>query len=113
MKVFITLTWLLLATSFAYAQDALVNKENYLIGVFVKDGRYRYEIINIRYQDYGADAQKLPAETHFVDGYYKNGKTKPTSEMYRQAPDESVRKIVASLEVAMKGTDAASVREDF
>jgi hypothetical protein len=77
MKVFITLTWLLLATSFAYAQDALVNKENYLIGVFVKDGRYRYEITNIRYQDYGADAQKLPAETHFVDGYYKMERQNP------------------------------------
>jgi hypothetical protein len=180
MKTVITLTLLLLATSFAYAQDALVNKEtglvtftgvvhvnsalskaelysrarewfartyndadkvlsmddresgkllgrayqdiriyssfkmmHYLIGIFVKDGRYRYEITNIRYQDYGADAQKLPAEMHFVDGYYKNGKTKPTSEMYRQATDEAVRELVASLEVGMKGTDAASVREDF
>lgn len=88
-------------------------KMHYLIGVFVKDGRYRYEITNIRYQEYGANASIVPAEMHFVEGYYKNGKTKPFSDLYRQATDEAVRELITSLEAAMTGTDAASAREDF
>ncbi len=93
--------------------DSSFKMMHYLIGVFVKDGRYKYEITNMRYQDYGADASRVPAETHFVEGYYKNGKTKPVSELYRQATDEAVRELITSLEVAMKGTGAASAREDF
>ncbi len=88
-------------------------KMYYQIGVFVKDGRYKYEITNLRYQDYRADAAKVPAEIHFVHGYYKNGKTKPTSELYRRETEETVRALIASLEVIMKGNHATSARDDF
>jgi hypothetical protein len=89
-----------------------IKKMYYQIGVIVKDGRYKYEITNLRYQDYRADASKVPAETHFVDGYYKNGKTKPFSDKYRRATMEELQSLIASLEASMRGNHAAA-KEDF
>lgn len=184
MKTIVTLIWLLLATSFAYAQDTLVDKEtglvtftgvvrvdstlskaelysrarewfartyndadkvlsmddrasgkllgkafqnikiyssyekmHYQISVFVKDGRYKYEITNLRYQDYGTDADpfrpRVPAETHFVRGYYKNGKTRPVSDRYRRATVEGIQSLIASLEASMRGNHVTAAKEDF
>jgi hypothetical protein len=87
----------------------------YQISVFVKDGRYKYEITHIVYQEYGTVAvpyrPRVPAETHFVRGYYKNGKTKPFSDKYRHATITGIQSLLASLEASMRGT--RDVAEDF
>lgn len=92
----------------------------YTIKVFVKDGRYKYEVTDIEYQVDPVQSTmihpRVPCEDFLVgDGYYKkNGKPRPVSESYSIATQASVKSLVADLKRAMEsGSSYAGDGDDW
>lgn len=91
----------------------------YTIKLFMRDGRYKYDITDIYYegeanQHNGWKATKNPCEMFLVgDGYYrKNGKPRPLSVSYSENTQESVKSLVGSLKYAMESGSAYSYSDD-
>lgn len=91
----------------------------YTIKLFMKDGRYKYDITDIYYegeasQHNGWKTIKNPCEMFLVgDGYYrKNGKPRPLSVSYSDNTVSSVKNLAASLKSAMEKGSAYSASEE-
>lgn len=93
----------------------------YTIKVFLKDGRYKYDITDIEYEGEASKYNdwnpfKVPCENFLVgDGYYKrNGKPRRLSVSYSENTQAAVNSLVASLKLAMESNQqTAGTDEDW
>ena len=79
----------------------------YTVKIYIKDGRYKYEITDIYYKSY-ASAQ-VPSMTTYPDDWFipeekvfkSNGKEKVINKGYRNATLESINNLILNLKNSM------------
>ena len=93
-------------------------KMYYTIGVYFKDGRYKYSVTNIEYQGYpdkynNYNAPRRPAEPAIIDQLYKkNGKPRSMNKQCKEGTIKSTNALIADLKDSMTKSNGLTDEDD-
>lgn len=90
----------------------------YNLKVYLKDGRYKYEITDLFYENYPNQyyptATKTPAEEVIITNLYKkNGKPSPINHSYKEKTIVGITALYTNLKDAMQKSASASAGDDW